>query len=180
MTTLFKGIDIADFYISLANSLPDNSIDNLKLNKLLYFAQGWHMVKLHKPLFMDEIEAWDYGPVIPAVYHAFKCCGANPIEEPLDKFDEKRLSEDTLSLLLDVYNEYGRYTGWALKDLTHQPDTPWSKVYERGMNRRISQEDIEAYFKTQKLDEFDVHSLNIPVVTQIPDEWDSDEDEVYD
>lgn len=41
------------------NTMPDNSIDNLKLNKILYFAQGWSLVKLDLPLFQDDFDIND-------------------------------------------------------------------------------------------------------------------------
>lgn len=79
----FKALDIANLYIDLANSIPGDYIDNLKLNKICYYAQAWCCVKLGHPLFDDEIQAWDYGPLIPDVYHTYKICGdcriANPV-----------------------------------------------------------------------------------------------------
>ena len=61
----YRALDIANIYIGLANGLPNDNIDNFKVNKLCYYAQGWSLAKLGYPLFDDEIEAWQYGPVIP-------------------------------------------------------------------------------------------------------------------
>ena len=180
MGEVFRALDIADFYISLANDIPDNQIDNLKLNKLLFFAQGWYLSKFNRPLFSDEIQAWDLGPVVPDVYHIFKCCGGNDIEEPYEEFDENRLNGDEISLLIDVYNEYGKYTGWALKNMTHLEGTPWTKAYKKNQNCVIPLDEIKEFFDSQSLEEFDVSSLQIPVVTKIPTQWDDWEDEVYD
>lgn len=176
----YSALEIANFYVQLLNSLPDNSIDNLKLNKILYYAQGWSMVRLNRPLFSDKIVAWDYGPVIPSVYHTFKCCGSNPIEEPTEYFDENRLASEELDLLIDVYSNYGRYTGWALKDMTHKKGTPWDNVYKRGENKEITTDDMKSYFSSQKLDTFDIAKVDIPVMEAVPVSWDSNEDSVYD
>lgn len=175
----YTALDIANFYIDLSNCIPENSIDNLKLSKLLFFAQGWYMVKFGLPLFDDDIQAWDYGPVIPSVYRAFKCCGANDIEEPTELFDEHRLSNDEVCLLLDVYSEYGKYTGWALKNMTHEKGTPWDKVYEKNMNHVISKDSIQEFFRGKKLESFNMKDLNIPIVTEIPLDWDNQEDDIY-
>lgn len=179
MAAKYKAIDIANFYIQLVNSLPDNTIDNLKLNKLLYYAQGWSLNRLGKPLFDDEIQAWDYGPVIPDVYHTFKKYGSKCIRKPIAEFDENVLESDELELLVDVYTNYGKYTGWALKDMTHVKGSPWDKVYVKGENHVISINSIQGYFKKRKLSSFEPDKLNIPVITAIPDSWDSAGDTVY-
>ena len=97
-----SAMDIANLYIDLANSIPEDSIDNLKLNKLCYYAQGWALVKLRHALFSDTVEAWDYGPVIKPVYHAYKSYGRNPIEEPTYHVDESQFTSDEISLLLSI------------------------------------------------------------------------------
>ena len=179
MTAKYKAIDIANIYIRLANDIQNDFMDNLKINKLLYYAQGWSLAKFGIPLFDEKIEAWDYGPVVPEVYHAFKCCGKDPINEPQDIFDESRLSTDELELLVDVYNAYGKYTGWALKEMTHEKGSPWHQVYEKGKNNIICNDMIKAYFEKQSLETFDVDSINLPEITQIPVGWDSQEDNIY-
>lgn len=181
MKAEFRASEIADFYIQLFNSLPDNSIDNLKLNKMLYYAQSWSLVKLGRPLFSDEIEAWDHGPVIPEVYRTYKICGSNPIENPQEYFEEDRLPTDTLELLIDVYNTYGRYTGWALRDMTHHKGTPWDQVYKKGANNIISQDSMKKYFSSnEKLESFQLRDDDSNIITSVPKAWDSSEDGVYD
>lgn len=180
MVAKYKAIEIADFYIQLINSIPDNTIDNLKLNKLLYYVQGFSLVKLGYPMFDENIQAWDYGPVIPEIYHVFKCCGKNSIEEPTTPFDESRFSTEELNLLIDIYNEYGKYTGWALKNMTHEKGSPWAQVYEKNQNKVITKKSIEEYFKNLTLPSFTVDNLNIPTVTELPAAWDRKEDSIYD
>lgn len=143
---MFTALEIANFYVQLANNLPETDITNLKLNKLCYYAQGWSLVKLGKPLFSDEIQAWDYGPVIPDVYHTFKVCGKNPIAEPSESFDESRLSSEEISLLIDVYTSYGKYTPGELITMTHKRGGPWDRVYKEHGNEPISLKLIGEYF----------------------------------
>ena len=142
----YRALDIANLYISLANSLENEHIDNLKLNKLCYYAQAWCLKNLGRPLFDDTIEAWKYGPVIPDVYYTFRICGDGPIAAPVDEFDESSLSSEELSLLLDVYMTYSKYTSRALIDKTHDPSGPWSQVYIENCNQPIPIELIKQCF----------------------------------
>ena len=64
MATVF---DIANFFVDLANKTDDDYITNLKLNKLLYFAQGVSLARTDKTLFEESIEAWKLGTVIPII-----------------------------------------------------------------------------------------------------------------
>ena len=177
MSARYTALQIADFFVQLANSLPDDSIDNLKINKIVYFAQGRALASLGRPLFDDQIEAWDYGPVVPSVYKAFKCCGKSPIAGPESTFDESQLSSDELNLLTDVYVNYGKYTGIALKEMTHRKGTPWSVIYEQGENRVIPLELIEEWFKNDTdFVPFTINTANAGTITAVPASWDSEED----
>lgn len=177
----FTASEIADFYIQLLNSLPGNDIDNLKLNKLLYYAQGWSLVKLGYPIFSDDIEAWDHGPVIPKVYHTYKICGSNPIEGPIEKFDESKLNNQELELLIDVYNTYGKYTGWSLRERTHRKGSPWQQVYVKGQNKIITLQSMMDYFQNgnDHLETFQLNTDPSNIISSVPSDWDTSEDDVY-
>ena len=75
--------DVARFFIDLAKRQNDldrgDMMTNLRLQKLLYFAQGWHLARFGRPLFDASIEAWPYGPVVPEVYRAYKEYGREGI-----------------------------------------------------------------------------------------------------
>ena len=62
----YKAIDIAKYFINELHPEP------LKLQKLLYFAQGFSYAFYDKELFNDDFEAWVHGPVIPSIYHEYK------------------------------------------------------------------------------------------------------------
>lgn len=154
----YTAIDIANIFIDMAVSFPNDSIDSLKLNKLCYYAQGWSLAKLGYPLFDDRIEAWAYGPVIPDVYQTYKGYKDSPIENPTYFFNEERLSSDELSLLVDVYNTYGKYTSVGLVSKTHEVGSPWRRVYQERENNEITKGAMEEYFS--KSDELEVFTLN--------------------
>jgi len=180
-TAKFTALDIANFYICAANSTPGDSIDNLKLNKLLYFAQGRFLSELGRPLFSDEIQAWDYGPVVPSVYHTFKICGQHSIESPQADVNETRMTSEEIDLLLDIYDNYGKYTGVALKNMTHKKGTPWQSVYVKGANNVIEPSAMKEWFdKDSDFHRFKLDFSKADIITKCPIAWDSNEDAAYD
>ena len=117
-------------------------ISNLKLQKLLYYAQGTFLAITDEPLFDDPIEAWTHGPVVPAVYHEYKHFDDRGIELE-NGFDLPAFTSDESELLLEVYNEFGQFSAWKLRNMTHQ-ETPW-KITPKGEVIRI--DIIKDYFK---------------------------------
>ena len=144
-----KAIDVANFFVDLANSDPDDSITNLRVNKLLYFAQAWSLVRRNVPLFDEEIQAWKYGPVVPSVYQTFKPCGRERISAVSGEYSDSVFSEDEFELLLDVAREYSRYTSPALVSMTHKPGSPWSAAYSPLANIEITRNSIKEYYQKQ-------------------------------
>jgi uncharacterized phage-associated protein len=116
--------DVAELMIRAAGEEGD--ITNLKLNKLLYFAQGTHLARTGKPLFAEEIEAWQLGPVVPAVYSRYKPCGRNPISaEGISDEVEDKFSEEEEETLIDVMLFYNKFSAGYLVNLTHADGVPW-------------------------------------------------------
>ena len=148
---MLRAIDVANFFVDLANSDPDDVITNLKVNKLLYFAQAWSLVIRHEPLFEEDIQAWKLGPVVCSVYQAFKPCGRERISSVSGDYSVEMFSDDELELLIDVAREYGKYTSPALVNFTHEPGGPWEKVYVPEANNVITKNDLESYFSRKHL-----------------------------
>ena len=63
--------DVAEYFLALANE-TGGTITNLKLQKLVYYAQAWHLANFDKPLFDAKFEAWVHGPVIPGLYEEYR------------------------------------------------------------------------------------------------------------
>ena len=126
---MYEASDVANFFTNLCLDDAEDYITNQKLNNLMYFAQGWSLALRGRPLFSNEIQAWRYGPVIPAIYHEYRNCGNMPLTVVDDSYSSNVFSGEEYSLLLDIYAEYGRYTARALTEMTHEPKTPWSRVY---------------------------------------------------
>lgn len=121
--------DLADFFISLGNVPEEDAMTNMRSNKLLYFSQGWFLQRFNRTLFDEPIEAWTYGPVIPSMYRKYHNYGKNVITECSAGFTSDRLSPDELQLLLDVYAKYRGCSTSRLVEMSHEPNTPWAKIY---------------------------------------------------
>lgn len=143
-----RALDVANFFIELANDDPDEGMTNLRVNKLVYFAQGWSYARLGRPLFDDEIQAWDYGPVVPEVYNTFKACGRERIHAASGKFSAEIFTAEETELLLDVAREYGQYATSHLVSITHCQGSPWRESYRKHFHAAIENENICQYFNT--------------------------------
>jgi uncharacterized phage-associated protein len=129
---------VANFFLARGEA-EQRSMSSLKLLKLVYIAYGWVLALTGKKLFEDDIQAWQHGPVIPALYHEFKHYGSGPIAERAVCFDLDSLEftcpeipesdKDTLLILDRVWDAYKGYSAWSLRNKTHAEDGPWHSVY---------------------------------------------------
>lgn len=139
--------NVAKYFIYLASQafVGDNKeregITNLKLQKVLYFAQAYYLSKIGKPLFSDSIEAWEYGPVVPDVYRKFRHSGSNPI---ICEEDKSSLSNEDKETLKNVWGTFGGYSASKLVDITHA-HTPWKEA-NKSADRIISNKAIKEYY----------------------------------
>jgi uncharacterized phage-associated protein len=140
---------VARYFLSLADEEAGDTISNLKLQKLLYYAQGFHLAMTGGPLFGERVEAWTHGPVVPDVYHQYKHKGAAAIERP-EVFDPEEIDAQARSILDEVHDVYGQYSAWKLREMTHQ-ESPWIDAYKNGPGSAIDQGRMADYFKTQLL-----------------------------
>lgn len=142
-----SAIEVAHWLLAWADH-NDAPISNLKMQKLLYYAQGHHLGNKGEPLFSDDLQAWVHGPVAPAVYHAFKTHGNEPIDSDeylADEFDWDDY-RDVEQHLMNVWKTYGQYEAWSLRERTHR-EAPWKDAFSTGArNVIIHQDDLKAFF----------------------------------
>ncbi|WP_350561159.1 type II toxin-antitoxin system antitoxin SocA domain-containing protein [Psychrobacter sp. CAL346-MNA-CIBAN-0220] len=128
----YSAIAIANAFIEQSNNGKINNLTPMKLQKLMFFAQSWYLKSNHSALFDGYFERWQYGPVLPEIYHEFKSFGAKSI----DKLGSSMWSEyqtvdsndyQVIEFLEQIINAYGDYSGTQLSWMTHQPETAWSK-----------------------------------------------------
>jgi uncharacterized phage-associated protein len=141
---MYNALDIAKYFIKLASPEEEDFITNLKLQKLLYYAQGFYLALHKKPLFSEQVRAWQYGPVVTEVYYNYKEHSVNTIPQP-DDFDIEQYDQETRELLDEVYEVYGQYTAPTLMRFTHK-ELPWKTTL---INEEISHPLMKEYFETQ-------------------------------
>jgi uncharacterized phage-associated protein len=149
---------IANYFISKADG-AGKALTPMQVIKLVYFAHGWNLGIYGDPLIDDEVEAWDYGPVIRPVYDAFKKFGNQPVTELAKKWHilngdvtgqpiDAKFDAIETSLLDKIWEVYGHLKGFQLSEITHRDDSPWHKIYnEHGRNSVIPDSLIGNYFK---------------------------------
>lgn len=145
MKTVFE---IAGYIAKQANW----QFSNLQLQKLVYLCQMFHMGHLDKePLFHDDFEAWDYGPVVPSLYHELKMFGAKSVAHycglPVAKFAGE--SDDKAKNIVDQLIAIGRNaTPGQLIGYTHRAGGAWARHYIVDHNVLIPKLDILAEYET--------------------------------
>jgi uncharacterized phage-associated protein len=143
--------DVAKYFLSLADEDAGDLISNLKLQKLVYYAQGFHLALYNTELFSEEIEAWTHGPVVPALYAAYQEYGSDAIPIPTD-VDFRIYDSQSRELLDEVYQVYGQFSAWKLRNMTRD-EQPWRGVYDRdGAGGDISKSAMRSFFKTQLIE----------------------------
>ena len=140
-------------------------ITNLALQKLLYFAHAIFLIEQKRPLVSGYFEAWEYGPVHPTTYQAFKTAGPQPITFRADRVDVATGSRapvsppDGLAVrqhVARIMQSYGRLTPGRLVDISHAKGAPWDFIQDKGRTSlafglRISDDVIMERFKHHKV-----------------------------
>lgn len=119
---------------------------NMKLQKMLYYQQGFHLAYFGTSLFEDEIEAWMYGPVVPKVYNSYRQFGKECLVG--DKENVLSLQEEQEeALFAEVMKVYGKYSAIGLMEMTHE-EMPW-KSTPTGEGNIITKQKMKEFFKTK-------------------------------
>ncbi|MDF2606974.1 MAG: Prophage ps3 protein 01 [Bacillales bacterium] len=118
---------VENFFIIKGKELEEDDlrISPLKLQKLLYYAQGWSMALSDNQLFDADFQAWVHGPVIPEVYQKYKMFKYDNIDiNIIGSIDNLNLTKTQLRILEWVWDKYSKFTAKFLEDLTHM-EYPW-------------------------------------------------------
>ena len=139
-----KKIDIGDMaHFTLMYFIKNSiSINHLKLQKILYYLQAWHLVYFDKnPLFEEVPEAWVNGPVYRPIYNQLKDLGTynnlvlndsygKNIDDEFIKIKEKiNLGKDQSEFIDSIFKHYGLMSHEKLVFLTHS-EKPWNSARE--------------------------------------------------
>lgn len=144
---------IANWFLDRAG-VEGRSLDPMKVQKLVYFAHGWNLGLTDEPLIDEAVEAWDYGPVVPSLYHEFKEYGSTSITKLATTLEYEgdakfnlvtprvsKADKHTNALLEKIWDVYGAKTGLALSAMTHVPGSPWHIAREQ--NPGVRSPDIQ-------------------------------------
>lgn len=106
-------LNVANFIFEEYKKIANTVIDEMKLHKLLYFAQRECLAITNEPLFNESFEAWQYGPVCPLVRSYYTrdgimCDGL------------KSISSTSAYIVKNVILQYGCYSSWKLSELSHK------------------------------------------------------------
>jgi uncharacterized phage-associated protein len=155
MSEVYSAQSIANFFLGKSEVSP------MKLQKLIYYAHGWFLALYDRPLINEFVEAWEYGPVIPSLYHDFKHYGNSPISEKALLFEGEPLPENNprvVKFLNRIWELYSGFTGMQLSNMTHAAGTPWEMTVAESQeenyglkmkNEKIPNKLISDYFKQQ-------------------------------
>ena len=131
---MYTALDINNYLVSRIGEQGTKT----KRQKLLYFAQAWHLAWYGAPLFVDEIRAWENGPVVESVWRNHRTENSESIDQP------------TINHMQAILDYYGDMTGSRLSDLTHEQD-PWVQAYQNGTGKNsiISQDSMFGFYSLQ-------------------------------
>lgn len=146
---MYNALSVAKYILDFCKNLQVG-ISNLKLQKILYFVQAEFLVSTpnHIPCFSDAIEAWDFGPVVPSVYHEYKVYGNAIIPQNDDdnSWCYQRIRPEDQSMINGIVEEAAKYSAAQLVQITHN-QTPWKNAYRKGFNNEISNAAILDFFE---------------------------------
>ena len=138
---MYTAIDLSKYIVAkcIKDACP---ISNLQLQKILYYIQKKFLQTKNIAAFSDNIEAWQFGPVVPSVYYHFCGFGAMPISILRREVNWSIESADIL--VIDAIVEEKRILNpWDMVEETHKPDGAWAQIYKDGLgNRRITPIDL--------------------------------------
>ena len=136
-------------YLLIASRKRGENLTNLKLQKLLYYAQAWFLATQDVSLFDEDFKAWVHGPVLLSQYHRFKANEWRPILDEVEKPDLSAAIKAHLDEILDVF---GTESAISLEAMTHA-ETPWREARgnippDRPSQAVINKESMKLFYRS--------------------------------
>lgn len=129
----YSAMEVARYIITRCSE-EGRAISNLKLQKMLYFLWVDFYKKTGRKLFLDDICAWQLGPVVPEVYYEYCPYGGRPIFAEYTseiKNKDQRILDDLIRKYIDI-------PASVLVSRTHKSGSAWDRIYKNGLgNRKI-------------------------------------------
>ncbi len=155
---------VAD-YILWSSHESGSFLSNLKLQKLLYYVQAWHLAVYGRPMFPEKFQAWIHGPAIPEIYRRYESYQWRNIDEGVER---PALDDRAIEFVEEVLEEYGPLDARRLEYLARREE-PWiearngididepcfAEIDERVMEwcyrQRLSDTELEAMLRDEGL-----------------------------
>lgn len=145
----YSALSVANEFIKIALSANEAKYDvtNMKLQKLVYIAHGYHLGLWQTPFIHNDIHAFEWGPVIPVLYSHLKSYGAAKVDKLIPTSEVRVDPVTEMALVRKVWNAYGHFDGIQLSRITHKPETPWSKTWAKSKHGVITDDLIQDHYK---------------------------------
>lgn len=143
---MYNSRHIANFLIERGLS-SQRPITPLQVVQLVYLSHGWMLAVHDRPLILEPVEAWGYGPFISDLYYALKFYGPGPILNRLTTVWNQQFDEQAILIMADTFDKYAHLSGVQLLRLSHVPGTPWDQM--KGADHQIPNSLIRTYFRSQ-------------------------------
>ena len=138
--------DVARYLLWLADR-DRSGIDHLKLQKLVYYSQAFHLGSEGGPLFNEPLHAWRYGPASPELWSRDRY--RRGLVDPPDASGEEAFSDRQREVVELVYERFRDLSGIELVHRTHE-ETPWQQATERSLDGGddvITHEQMRRYYR---------------------------------
>ena len=143
-----NALQIANLLLQKAKEVGESGelMTNMKLQKMFYYEQGFHLACFGTPLFEEDIEAWQYGPVVPTVYEHYKEHGGEGLE-PVETSNVV-LDDDEMSIFNQVFEMFNKFSAIGLMNMTHN-EKPWISAGTPSRGNVIDKQVLKDYFLTR-------------------------------
>ena len=117
---------IANVFLDLAEQ-EGKSLSNMKIQKLVYFAHGWHLAVSQGPLSNELPMAWQYGPVFWSLYQDLKIWGGVAIQERI-RTAEAVDNEAAQRIIGSIWETCKNLSAFQLAQRSHMRGSPWHTI----------------------------------------------------
>nr|DAX73231.1 MAG TPA: hypothetical protein [Caudoviricetes sp.] len=141
---MLSALDLSKYIITKCMN-DRKPISNLQLQKILYYIQVEFLQKRGIRAFSDEIEAWQFGPVVRAVYQQY--CGAGSFPLRIKYEDAPEINKNDKLIIDRIVEENRDKKPWDLVEKTHAEGKAWDLTYKGGKGNKsvIPEKDIRRH-----------------------------------
>jgi uncharacterized phage-associated protein len=154
---------VANFLLDYADE-KKTEVTLLLMQKIIFYAHGWYLSHKHQPLVEQPFEAWEHGPVVRAVWEAFKGNGRAPLTRRAERLDvisnsysevREPIEGEQAEFLRQIFDAYAHVDAFDLSNSTHVPGSPWDGVWNApngaiNIGMKIPNDEIRKWFSGKR------------------------------